>query len=209
MSSVTITAPARPAANSLTAWQSLMAAYEAAKTADDEVNARFDAAWAAYEAGKPAEPDIDLGLIFGSFPGLCEATRRRLLHSDDLDELQRKILAAKGVTRWERVDRDPERIAELDKVREFRRLLAEAEQRHDLSALDDEWGEAGRRLSEAQAALLLAPAPDYKAVRWKLDKLFGPKVTGALADEGRSVPAWDAELTDAIIADMARLGRTV
>lgn len=209
MSSVTITAPARPAANTLTAWQSLMAAYEAATTADDEVNARFDAAWAAYEADKPAEPDIDLGLIFGSFPGLCEATRRRLLHSDDLDELQRRILAEKGVTRWERLDRDPERLAELDKVREFRRLLAESEQRHDLSALDDEWSEAGRRLSEARAALLLAPAPNYDAVRWKLDQLFGPKVTEQVADEVRTIPCWDASLTDAIIADMARLGRAV
>lgn len=206
MSSLTATAPARPAADTLTAWQSLMAAYEAAKAADDDINARFDVAWAAYEADKPAEPDIDLALIFGSFPGLCEATRRRLLHSDDLDELQRQILAAKGVTRWERIDRDPERIAELDKVREFRRLLAESEQWHDLSALDAEWSEAGRRLSAAHAALLLAPAPDYEAVRWKLDQLFGPMVTGALADEGRSIPPWDAELTDAIISDMARLG---
>lgn len=206
MSALTITAPARPAADTLTAWQSLMAAYEAAKAADDDINARFDAAWAAYEAGKPAEPDINMELLFGSIVGRCEATRRRLLHSDDIDELQRRTLAAKGVTRWERVDRDPERIAELDKVREFRRLLAEGEQRHDLSALDNEWSEAGRRLSEAQAALLLAPAPDYEAVRWKLDQLFGPKVTGALADEGRSVPPWDAELTDAIISDMARLG---
>ncbi len=206
MSSLTATAPARPAADTLIAWQSLMAAYEAAKAADDDINARFDVAWAAYEADKPAEPDIDLALIFGSFPGLCEATRRRLLHSDDLDELQRQILAAKGVTRWERIDRDPERIAELDKVREFRRLLAEAEQRHDLSARDAEWSEAGRRLSAAHAALLLAPAPDYEAVRCKLDQLFGPKVTGAVADEERSVPPWGAELTDAIIADMARLG---
>lgn len=206
MSSLTATAPTRPAADTLTNWRNLMAAFNAAKAADDEVNARYDSASAAYEADKPGEPDVNMALLFGSLMGRCEATRRRLLYTDDLDELQRQILAARGVTRWERVDRDPERIAELDKVREFRRLLAEAEQQHDLSALDDEWGEAGRRLSEAQAALLLAPAPDYKAVRWKLDQLFGPKVTAALADEGRSVPAWDAELTDAIIADMARLG---
>lgn len=206
MSALTITAPARPAADTLTAWQSLMAAYEAAKAADDDINSRFDAAWTAYEADKPAEPEIDLALIFGSFPGLCEATRRRLLHSDDLDELQRQILAAKGVTRWERIDRDPERIAELDKVREFRRLLAEAEQRHDLSALDAEWSETGRSRSEARAALLLAPAPDFDAVRWKLDELFGPKVTEPVADEGRTIPCWNAELTDAIISDMARLG---
>lgn len=206
MSALTITAPARPAADTLTAWQSLMAAYEAAKAADDDINARFDAAWAAYEAGKPAEPDINMELLFGSIVGRCEATRRRLLHSDDIDELQRQLLAAKGVTRWERVDRDPERIAELDKVREFRRLLAEAEQRHDLSALDAEWAEAGRRRSEARAELLLAPAPDYDAVRWKLDELFGPKVIEPFSDEGRTIPCWDASLTDAILADMERLG---
>lgn len=206
MSSLTITAPARPAADTLTAWQSLMAAYEAAKAADDDINSRFDAAWTAYEADKPAEPEIDLALIFGSFPGLCEATRRLLLHSDDLDELQRQILAARGVTRWERVDRDPERIAELDKVREFRRLLAEAEQRHDIPGLETGWNEAGQRLAEARAALLLARAPDYAAVQWKLDQLFGPAVTGALGSEGRDIPCWDVVLTDALIADMARLG---
>ncbi len=209
MSILTTAAPARPAADTLTDWNSLMVAYEAAKAADDDINARFDAAWEACEADKPAEPTIDLALIFGSFPGLCKATRRRLLHSDNLDELQRQILAQKGVTRWERVDRDHERIAELDKVREFRRLLAEAEQRHDLSALDGEWSEAGRRLSEALAALLLAPAPDYVAVRWKLDQLFGTKVTEPVADGGRTIPCWDASLTDAILADMARLGSAV
>lgn len=209
MSILATAAPARSEVDTLTDWNSLMVAYDAAKAADDDINARFDAAWAACEADKPAEPKIDLALIFGSFPGLCEATRRRLLHSDNLDELQRRILAEKGVTRWERVNRDPERIAELDKVREFRRLLAEAEQRHDLSALDSEWSEAGRRLSEALAALLLAPAPDYDAVRWKPDPLFGAKVTEPVADGGRTIPCWDASLTDAILADMARLGSAV
>jgi hypothetical protein len=205
MSALAITSPvALP--DALTVWKRLMAAYDAAKAADDDINARYDAAAAAHEADKPAEPDVNMVLLFGVLLGRCDIARRRLLYRDDLDELQRQILAAKGVTRWERIDRDPERIAELDKLREYRRLIAESEQRHGISALDDEWAEAGKRLADARTALLLAPAPDYAAVRWKLDQLFGPEATGSVSDEERSAPCWDAVLTDAVIADMDRLG---
>lgn len=84
--------------------------------------------------------------------------------------------------------------------------MAEAEQRHNLPALEDEWAAAGERLSNARAALLIAPAPDYAAVQWKLDQLFGPEATGAVRDTDRGIPCWSVELTDAVIADMARLG---
>lgn len=187
-------------------WDRLMAAFLAAKAADEEINRRHDAALAAFTADKPSEPEIDMALIFSEVLAGCDITRRRLLYSDDLDDLQRRIIAATGVSRWERVDRNPDRIAELDKVREFRRLTAEAEQRHDLSALEDEWAAAGDCLSNARAALLLAPAPDYAAVQWKLDQLFGPEATGAVGDNDRGIPCWNCELTDAVIADMARLG---
>jgi hypothetical protein len=129
-----------------------------------------------------------------------------LLYVDDLDDWQRRFVAAKGVTMWERVDRNPNRFAELDKIREFRRLHAASEERHRISALDDEWEKAGKQLCDARDALLLAHAPDYAAVRWKLDQLFGPEATGPVSDEGRGIPSWNCELTDAVIADMARLG---
>jgi hypothetical protein len=192
-------------ADSTTAWDSLMAALHAAKAADEEINRRYDAASAACTADTPAEPDVDTALIFGNFLSR-HVDRRRLIYSQDLDELQRQIIAAKGVTLWEKVDRNPDRIAELNKVREFRRLLAEAEQRHNISALDDESGAAGDRLSNTRAALLLAPAPGYSAVRWKLDQLFGPEATGPIGDDERSIPCWNCEFTDAVIADMERLG---
>lgn len=189
-----------------TEWDRLMVAFLAAQAADDEINQRHDAALAAFTADKPAEPEIDMVLIFSHVLGSCDIARRRLLYTDNIDQLQQQIIAATGVTRWERVDRNPERIAEFDKVREFRRLLAAAEQRHNLSAQEDEWGAAGDRLSNARAALLLAPAPDYAAVQWKLDQLFGPEATGAVGDNDRGIPCWNCELTDAVIADMARLG---
>ena len=190
-----------PDADTLAAWDRLMSAYDAAKAADDEINRRYDAASAA----SPAEPEIDTVLIFGNCLGSA-IDRRRLIYAQDLDELQRQITAAKGVTLWEKVDRNPERLAELNKVREFRRLLDETEQRHGLSAIDAEWSAAGHRLADTRAALLLAPAPGYSAVRWKLDQLFGPEATGPVADEERSIPCWNCEFTDAVIADMARLG---
>lgn len=189
-----------------TEWDRLMVAFAAAKAADNEINQRHDAALAAFTADKPSEPEIDMALIFSEVLAGCDLTRRRLLYSDDLDDLQRRIIAATGVSRWERVDRNPDRIAEFDKVREFRRLVAEAESSHNLSALEDAWSAAGDRLSNARAALLLAPAPDYAAVQWKLNQLFGPEATGAVGDNDRGIPCWNCELTDALIADMARLG---
>lgn len=205
---MTVVAIASPVAqlDARTVWDGLMAAFVAAKSADDQINLRHDAALAAYTADKPAEPEIDMELIFGGVLGGCDLTRRRLLHSDDLDELQSRIIAASGTLRWERIDRNPDRVAEFDKVREFRRLKTEAEQRHDLAALEDEWAAAGEQLSNARAALLLAPAPDYAAVKWKLGELFGPEATGAVGEKDRGIPCWNCELTDAVIADMARLG---
>ena len=205
MTAATIVSPVTPP-DARTVWDGLMAAFAAAKSADEAINQRHDTALAAYTADKPDEPAIDMALIFSEVLAGCDLTRRRLLYSDDLDDLQRRIIAATGVSRWERVDRNPDRIAELDKVREFRRLTAEAEQRHDLSALEDQWSEAGDRLSNARAALLLAPAPDYAAVQWKLEQLFGPQATGAVGDDDRGIPCWNCDLTDAVIADMARLG---
>lgn len=207
MSAIAITpVVGRPDADIRTAWDALMRAFNAAKAADDEVNRRYDAAYAAHAADKPAEPDIDMVLLFGFTLGRCDIARRRLIYVDDLDALQARIIAAKGVTHWEKVDRNPERIAEIDKVREFRRLNKESEERHGLKALGDEWETTGERLSNARFALSLAPAPDYSAVRWKLDQLFGPEAVCSVADEGRSIPSWDCKLTDAVIADMARLG---
>lgn len=205
MSALTI---AKPSADTdiRIAWDDLMSAYEAAKIAGEEVNRRYDAACAAYEAEKPAEPEIDMVLLLGFLMGHDNVVRARLFHHQDLDELEQQIIAAKGVTLWERVDRNPERIAEIAKVREYRRLRCECEERHGISALDDEWTEAGGRLADARDDLILAPAPDYTAVRWKLDQLFGPAAVGPVSDEGRGIPCWDCELTDAIIADMARLG---
>lgn len=214
MESITTSAAARkspaPTAepDTLTSWNGLMSAFHAANAADDDASARYDAAVAAYEADKPTEPDVDLVLIFGCVMGRKTSTRLHLLYGDDLDELQRQILAAKGVTRWERVDRDPERIAELDKVRAYRRLLAQCDARHAVAAIEDEWEAAGERLAVARSTLLLAPAPDYAAIRWKLIQLFGPDVTGPATDEQRTVPSWHCKFTDAIIADMARLGGT-
>lgn len=205
MNAAAVASPVTPL-DARTEWDRLMLAFETAKVADDQINQRHDDALDAFNADKPAEPDIDIALIFGSALGGCDLTRRRLLHSDDIDQLQARIIAATGVTRWEQVDRNPDRIAEFDKVREFRRLTAEAEQRHGLAALEDEWDAAGERLSSARVALLLAPAPDYCAVRWKLDQLFGPDATGAEGKKDRGIPCWNCELTDAIIADMARLG---
>lgn len=197
---------AKPPADPLDTWQRLMAAYEAAKAADDDINARYDAAREAYDAEKPAEPEIDLALLGLTLLGSDEIVLRRLLYADDLDDMQAKIIGATGVTRWERVNRDPLRIAEIDKVRLFRQLDQESRGRHGLAALEDHWDEAGHKLADARYALLEAIAPDYAAVRWKLDQLFGPDVTGPVCDEGRSIPCWNCELTDAVIADMDRLG---
>ncbi|WP_137871471.1 hypothetical protein [Sphingopyxis sp. 2PD] len=207
MSALAIAAPSA-ATDTLTVWNNLRAAYDAAMAADDDASARYDAAVAAYEADKPTEPDVNMMLLFGGFLSGGDIARFRLLYVDDIDELQLRIIAAKGVTRWERVDRDPERIAELDKVREYRRLLAECKERHPIAAIEDEWEAAGERLAVARSALLLAPAPDYGAVRWKLDLLFGPEATTPIADRERSIPSWSCEFTDALIADMARLGAT-
>lgn len=203
---ITTAAPTKGDAEILAAWNSLMATFDAAKAADDDINACYDAARAAYDAEKPAEPEIDLALIGLTLLGSSEIVLRRLLYADDLDDLQAKVIGATGVTRWERVNRDPQRIAEIDKARTFRQLDQDSRGRHGLDALADQWEETGQKLADARNALLVAAAPDYAAVRWKLDQLFGPDATDPVADGERGIPCWNAELTDAVIADMARLG---
>ena len=57
-------------------------------------------------------------------------------------------------------------------------------------ANSDEWG-----------ALMLVPAPDARALHWKLDQLFGGRSDDGYCDN------WATELTDAVIADAARLAK--
>lgn len=97
MSAAAIASPAT-LLNARAEWDRLMLAFEAAKAADDQINQRHDAALAAFMADKPPEPEIDLVLIFSHVMGACDIARRRLLYTDDLDQLQHQIIAATGVT---------------------------------------------------------------------------------------------------------------
>lgn len=184
-------------------WYALATAYAVAKTEDDAINEQYDDALKAYEAELPAEPDIDfqlLGLvILGHFP---ERQRRDFMRVDDLDEWQAKIIGATNTTRWEKVNRDAERIAEIDKVRAYRAEVERIAVKHDIDRLNDAWEATAEKLSDVRFEMIRSPAPDYTAVQWKLEQLFGPEACG----NGGSTPCWDSEhTTDIVRADMARL----
>ena len=184
-------------------WNALCAAYAVASAKDNVINEQYDAALKAYEAELPAEPDIDFHLLgLTLLGGLPDEHRRAFIHRDDLDEWQAKIIGATNTTRWEKVNRDAERIVEIDKVREYRAQVEAIAAKHDIDAMETEWGAKGSALSDVRFEMIRSPAPDYTAVQWKLDQLFGPEACGA---GGGSTPCWDSELTDIVRADMARL----
>lgn len=75
------------------------------------------------------------------------------------------------------------------------------EEKRDLSKLEADWNAAGEALHDARDNLLLADAPDYPAVQWKLAQLFSE---GDYKDD-QHISAWNRKFTDAIMSDMARL----
>lgn len=79
---------------------------------------------------------------------------------------------------------------------------AKAEGRPFNADLAAECDKSGAAEGEARFALIETLAPDFPALSVKLGLLFGPENFGANNDSG---PVWSRELTDAVIADMARL----
>lgn len=55
--------------------------------------------------------------------------------------------------------------------------------------------------SDAWGLLMRLPAPDARALHWKLEQLFGDRTSDGYCD------SWKSELTDAVIADAARLAK--
>ena len=181
-----------PTSGDRSAWEAALRTMEQAR-ADDAaftpIHTRISKAW---EASRPSMDGID----WTEFPF---TNRDHVARTLDLNKAWHDFLASEGKT-W--FSRQPEVCkaryrAALDSVRAFR----DAEARHDresgMEEADERWEELGKRVNEAESALMHMPAPDLAALRWKLDQ--------ALMIEGDSICPWSADYVRQTVADFRRL----
>ncbi len=79
--------------------------------------------------------------------------------------------------------------------------LAEGSEGDDFTKIEANWTATGEALHSARDNLLLAAAPDYRAVQWKLAQLF----TEGDYHGDQYISAWHRKFTDAVMADLARI----
>jgi hypothetical protein len=71
----------------------------------------------------------------------------------------------------------------------------------DHSKIEADWISRGDDLHQARDNLLLALAPDFAAVQWKMAQLFSE----GDYEGDQYICAWNRKFTDAVMADLARL----
>lgn len=193
----TVTTPDR------SAWDRAFAEMQRAKAASDAANA---IAHQTYEAFKRIEPTDDT-IQFREFTIFCgnptEFERSHIKRVMDVEEEWQRFLSTEKVTWWAR---DPEKRkreyrAALDSVTDYRRRFAEAERVSGYAEACERSDQLDNEACEAGSRLILTPAPDLAALRWKAEHMFGDEAR----EPDESSPPWCAEWTDAFMADVRRL----
>ena len=184
--------PAAIDAPDRTAWDQAFAVMQQAVNEDAAYDPIYMKTYAAFAAEAPAPETVE-----------C---RRSVLHphyqawkSDDLDQYEAAWLAEKGRS-WNGEGFEEQGRRQIAQVREFRRLRAAAERRHNMPAIEAEWERLGEIAYQARWTLFHIPAPDHAALAWKAEHLFGESVAA-----GEDATGWSAEIVTAYMADVRRL----
>lgn len=177
--------------------------WEAAKAALDEVEAA-DAAftpgwWEAWQKCKAECAAIPHTTIPGT--GYCGKRSYSTADSAEVRITQREI-ADLDAGRM-RLDDLPGLRGHYDMKRRFvaavedrERKIQSIRDRYDIDRLDARAEELGQQVADAREELMNIPAPDLRALRWKLEQL---------RDEDGDVAAWTASYVEQCFADIARL----
>lgn len=199
VSSIAVTSPVLAVASNAgsadrRAWDSAMAAHEAAKAEDEAFNPVYDRVSKVWEAGKPSMDSIH-------WSEFRFADRDLVARTLNLEKTWNDFLAGEG--KWwsggspaasQRM-KDRQRAA-LDSVQAFR----DAEARHDresgMDAAEDRWEALGDAAWNTRLTLLNMRAPDLSALRWKLAQVRN--------DDG-SLVSWRADIVRQTFDDIDRL----
>ena len=194
-------APALRQSTHAAAWSIALATYERAfqaLKADEEV---YDRTYSKWMATRPS-PDLidwDECHVLNGFG----ADRNWVAHKMDVEEHWANFLALERQAWW---SPDPEqtkrrRRQALDSILAFRRRCDEHLRQSGLDEAVNRSDRLFRAEREAWAALIEMPAPDLRALLWKLEQLLGPD---ALDAEGHT-PAWSEDIVSTVMADARRL----
>ena len=184
--------PAATRAPDRVAWDRAFAVMQHAVSADAAYDPIYMKTYAAFAADAPDPDTVE-----------C---RRSPLHPhfqawfcSDLDAYEATWLAERGRS-WNGDGLEKTGHQQIEQVREFRRLRAAAEQRHNMPAIEAEWERLGETAYAARWALFHLPAPDQAALAWKAEHLFGEAVAA-----GDDATGWNAEIIAVYMADVRRL----
>lgn len=142
-------------------WKAAMTKYEALRAESETASAIYSAAYKAYEAEAPS---IEM-IPFARFPYMHKNWVARVMN---IDAVQEKMLSEAHVSG----EAQAATIAAFDAVREYRRLDAECEDRHDIGELGGRSDRLCDSLNDALGELIALPAPGLPELLWKLETTF-------------------------------------
>lgn len=191
------TASANAATIDRSAWDAAYAKMLKHRAAYEAYQPTYNAAVEGFERDEPTGDDINLRPIC---PIITKAWRHQILHTADLEQMHTQFLAGQGRT-WGSVD--PEKTiaihrATLDQVREFRRQLQAAKDKHRYDAVLERDDALATADCDATWELFELPAPDLAALHWKIEHLFGKS-------DDFEVESWSANVMQNLMADTRRL----
>lgn len=178
-------------------------AWDAAKVALDkieEIDAAFTPGW--WETWQKCKAECD-AVPHITIPGTGHCGKRSYMTSDSAEvRIAEREIADLDAGRM-RLDDLPGLREHYEMKRRFVAAARDREQKvqyirdhHGMDRLDARAEELGQQVADARERLMKTPAPDLRALRWKLDQLR--------EDDGDVVP-WVAEYVEQCFADIARL----
>lgn len=189
-------APITAVATDRTAWEAAILRLRAAEQATEAAARERDRAAAVFDRIEPSDASIHWREFwFGS--------RESIAHGLDLDRAWSDFVASEGTLWWSASPATTKaRIhAALESVADFRARYQEAYRTSGLDEADRAESAAGEEHWNAREAAFLTPAPDWTAVQWKIERLFG----ASASKDDRLVAEHCPELVEALMADVRRL----
>lgn len=177
------------------AWNAGMAALAKAQAAYDYESADNDRVEEVFHAAP--KPDLNTAIHWREFPGYLE--RGYVAHVMDIEKDWQRFLSEEGRAWWaENPTRKKANYRRaLLSVRDYRRNLQAVNDRYGYDASTERYEAALDALCDAQASLILTPAPHGEALLWKLEHVME-------VNNGSSA-GYCEEWVNAIMADARRL----
>ncbi|TPG13163.1 hypothetical protein [Sphingomonas oligophenolica] len=179
------------AAPSASGWDAAMITYERAKKRAARFDVYHDRVMVGWEANKPSQAIID----WSEFPF---SDRNAVAHTLDIDAYRRWVISNENGLWTGSALAKQRRLDAIDTVAEYRRLRTVNDRRFNIERVCTSFERHDDAVVAAEHALMAMPAPNLRALQWKLRH-------GITADEDGHLQSFSMDYLKPIFDDVDRL----